>query len=186
MEKTMKRATVLTLLSATALWLLYLWLSGPVLLGLTIAAGTTAYHFAMRMLVGTCYDRLLHNQMDHTARWFRVGPREMALYRLIRIKRWKKYLPTYDPDAFSPQKHSWEEIAQATCQSELVHETIALLSFLPVAAAGWFGAFPVFFVSSVLSAAFDSLFVLLQRYNRCRIQALLKKQESKSVSTVGN
>ena len=47
---------------------------------------------------------------------------------------------------------------QATCQAELVHETIAVLSFLPIAAGVRFGAYPVFIITSVLALGFE-LFV---------------------------
>ena len=62
-------------------------------------------------------------------------------------------MPTYDASAFSHREHSWDEIAQATCQSELVHETNIALSFLPVLASKWFGA----------------CYVAMQRYNQARI-----------------
>lgn len=38
-------------------------------------------------------------------------------------------MPTYRPDWFDPRLHSWKEIAQTMCQSEVVHEIIAVLSF---------------------------------------------------------
>ena len=65
--------------------------------------------------------------------------------------------------------HTWDEIAQAMCQAELVHETIVILSFLPILAGIRFGAYPVFIITSVLAAAFDMMFVIMQRYNGPRI-----------------
>ena len=87
--------------------------------------------------------------------------------------------PTYDRTLFDPQIHTWEKIAQAMCQAELVHEKIALLSFLPITAGIWFGAYPVFVVTSVLAAGCDMLFVMMQRYNRQRIMTLLKREKNK-------
>ena len=69
--------------------------------------------------------------------------------------------------------HSWDEIAQAMCQAELVHEVIIILSFLPIFAAIPFGALPVFVITSILSAGFDAMFVIMQRYNRPRIMKLI-------------
>lgn len=85
-------------------------------------------------------------------------------------------MPTYDRSLFDPQVHTWAEIAQAMCQAELVHETIAALSFLPIVESIWFGTYPVFIVTSVFAAAFDMLFVMIQRYNRQRIMKLLKQK----------
>ena len=81
-------------------------------------------------------------------------------------------MPTYDADLFDISKHSWDEIAQAMCQSELVHETNVILSFLPIMASVWFGALGVFIITSIMSAVFDLMFVFMQRFNRTRILKL--------------
>ena len=39
-------------------------------------------------------------------------------------------MPTYNPDLFDPRKRTWDQITQTTCQAELGHETIAVLSFV--------------------------------------------------------
>lgn len=81
---------------------------------------------------------------------------------------------------FSIQNHSWDEIAQAMCQAELVHETNMVLSFLPMIAVKWFGSFGVFLITSVCGAAFDLVFVIIQRYNRPRVVKLaLRKRPGK-------
>ena len=85
-------------------------------------------------------------------------------------------MATFDPTLFDPALHSWEEIAQAMCQAELVHEIIIVLSFIPLFAAIPFGAFPVFLVTSLLSAAYDLSFVIMQRYNRPRVVKLINKK----------
>ena len=84
----------------------------------------------------------------------------------------------YDPTLFDPRLHTWEEIVQSMCQAELVHETIAVLSFLPIAEGVWFGEYPVFLITSVLAAACDMAFVIVQRYNRQRVMKLLKRQSA--------
>ena len=83
-------------------------------------------------------------------------------------------MPTYDPEAFDKRKHSWDEIVQVMCQAELVHETIILLSFVPILAHIWFGALEVFIITSVLAAVFDGTFVIIQRFNRPRVINMLK------------
>ena len=92
------------------------------------------------------------------------------------MKDWKGKIPTYNPDLFDPQKHSWDEIAQATCQSELVHETIVVLSFLPILASIWFGSIGVFAVTSAFAAGTDMIFVIVQRYNRPRIIKIIERR----------
>ena len=80
------------------------------------------------------------------------------------------------PALLIPGSTAGDEIAQATCQAELGHETIAVLSFLPILAGNWFGAYPVFVITSILSALFDLMFVAMQRYNRQRIVRLIKRK----------
>ena len=60
------------------------------------------------------------------------------------------------------------------CQAEVLHEVIIPLSFVPIAFAEWFGALPVFVLTSVGAAAGDAFFVLLQRYNRPRVMRYAK------------
>lgn len=145
-------------------------------LSLAITFGTAAYHLGIRLFVGALCLRLMKNRADYTAWWFRARGWEKPLYQKLRVKRWKGKMPSYTPEVFDPRIHSWEEIAQAMCQSELVHEIDILCSFLPLFAAIWFGAFPVFLITSVLGAVFDGLFVIMQRYNRPRITGMMERK----------
>ena len=85
-------------------------------------------------------------------------------------------MPTYDSSLFDPTLHSWEEIAKAMCQAELVHEVNIAASFVPILLAVWVGALPVFVITSVLAAGYDLLFVMLQRYNRPRVLRLAMRK----------
>lgn len=152
-----------------------------IFLSLAITAGTISYHFLMRLLVGSVFSALMNNKADYNKKWFRVGKREQKLYEALRVKKWKKHLPTYDPSLFDRQQHSWNEIAEATCQAELVHQTIAVLSFAPIFTIGVFGAPAAFVITSVLSALFDLCFAALQRYNRPRILKIIKADVSRDV-----
>ena len=145
------------------------------LLSLAITFGTIAYHFLMRLAVGHVIDRIMQNQADYTHPWFQVGQRETRFYNKLRLKHWKNRMPTYAPDLFDPDRHSWDEIAQAMCQAELVHETIVVFSFLPLLAAIWWDSFGVFLVTSLCAAALDLSFVFMQRYNRPRVLRLSRR-----------
>ena len=158
----------------TLLSVLYRKTACEVFLPLAITFGTTSYHVVMRLLVGLVFCVVMQNKADYKKRWYQVGKHETAFYEKLGIKNWKRRMPTYDHTLFDPRVHTWAEIAQAMCQAELIHETIALLSFLPIAAGIWFGAYPVFIVTSVLAAGCDMLFVMMQRYNRQRIMKLLE------------
>ena len=141
---------------------------------LAITAGTFFYHFGMRMLVGAAWSP--YQKHDPYDRWFAEKPFEKKLYKVLNVRQWKDRMPTYDQTAFDTEHHTLDEIAVAMCHSELVHETIAVLSFLPLLAAIPFGAFAVFLVTSLLSAAFDLSFVAIQRYNRPRVLRVMKRK----------
>lgn len=146
-------------------------------LSAAITCGTFFYHMAMRLTVGHVYNGIMNNHADYSNKWFTVRSWEEKLYKTLNVKKWKGRVPTYDPDLFSPKKHSWDEIAQAMCQSELVHETIALLSFLPLLAIPVFGSAAVFIATSLCAAACDLSFVAVQRYNRPKVLRHIKKGE---------
>ena len=179
MAKKLTLGAILSLAGTALLLVLYRWTAWGVLLSLAITGGTLFYHLAMRLGVGLSFQGLMRNRADCKRRWYRVGPREMAFYERLGVKRWKGKMPTYDGALFDPRVHTWEEIAQAMCQAELVHETIAVLSFVPIAAGSRFGAYPVFIATSVLAAGYDLLFVAVQRYNRRRIMALLERKSGR-------
>lgn len=174
MAKKMKIIAIAFMAVTIGCSVLYLKTASDVMLTLSITFGTTAYHFWMRLMVGLFYDKIFHNRIDYRKKWFHVTEAEQDFYKKIKVKKWKNKMPTYDQSAFDTEIHSWEEILQAMCQSELVHETIMVFSFLPIVSAHWFGALPVFVVTSVLAAGFDALFVIMQRFNRPRILRLIK------------
>lgn len=148
------------------------------MLTLTITFGTISYHFIMRLLVGFIVNLLLDNHMNYHARWFLVSAAEQKIYNKLKVKKWKGKMATYDPSLFDSTIHSWNEIVQAMCQAEIVHEIIILLSFVPVFASIPFGAFWVFMTTSILAACYDATFVIMQRYNRPRIIKLFRKSSS--------
>lgn len=179
MAKIVKGIAAFSLAATVILAISYKVTSSGILLPLAITSGTIAYHFVMRLMVGLAFHATMRNKADYRKRWYQVSKREMAVYEKLKVKQWKRRMPTYDPALFDPRLHTWEEIVQAMCQAELVHETIAVLSFLPILAGIWFGEYPVFIVTSVLSAACDIVFVIMQRYNRQRVTKLLNRKSVK-------
>ena len=87
-------------------------------------------------------------------------------------------MPTFAPEMLDLKVHTWEEIAGAMCQSEVVHSIIVVLCFVPVLATLIWGTFWVFFITSVLAAGVESMFVIMQRYNRPRVIKMIEKEKS--------
>ena len=147
---------------------------------ISLILGTTSYHFIMRLLVGLIFNQVMRNRADYTKSWYQVSNFENRIYKKLNVKKWKNRMPTYDSSLFDTKIHSLHEIVQAMCQAELVHEMIVVLSFVPIVAGVWFGAYPVFVITSALAAMLDLMFVMVQRYNRQRVIKLMKYKEGKS------
>lgn len=156
--------------------LLYLHSGAGWLSTLAITAFTTFYHFTMRLVVGA----LIPNTFCPTSRWFHPHPFEAALYKRLRVRKWKDRMPTYDPRLFSLQDNTLEGILRNMCQAEVVHEVIVLCSFIPLLFSLIWGTFGVFLITSLMAAALDLSFVMLQRYNRPRILRLAQKKAATS------
>ena len=146
------------------------------LLSLLITCGTFLYHFLMRLAVGY----LMPNRFTGRENWFRQKQWEPKLYEKLNVQSWKKHMPTFDPESFDLSRHSLNDVIGTMCKSEVVHEVIILFSFLPLFAAILFGEFLVFLITSLLAAAFDTLFVILQRYNRPRLMELRDRREARA------
>ena len=175
MKKTVFSLAFLTLGFTIIFLMIYLFNKTSLFLTLTLSFGVTAYHFCMRLIVGYLFNILMKNKADYNGKWYHIHPWEKKLYKTLKVKKWKNHMPTFNPELFDTNKHSLDEIAQVMCQSELVHETIAALSFLPILLAFPFGDFPVFLITSIIGALIDICFVIMQRYNRPRIIKLIKK-----------
>lgn len=169
----MKSAAAVLALATAVFCGLYLYTGIGAWLTATISCGTACYHFAMRLLVGYLVPPVKGN-----AKWFHPKRWEAPLYRFLRVKHWKKKLPTYDPRQFSLREHSPEQIVRNMCGAEVVHEVIMVCSFLPLLTVPLFGDFWVFFITSLLSALVESLFVIAQRYNRPRMERIAKKSRA--------
>lgn len=174
MPKVMKSITIFSFAMTVTAYILFQCFSKDIYLTAAVTFGTICYHLGIRLLIGFLYNVGMKNHADYTKKWYQIHPWEDKLYKFLNVKAWKNKMPTYNPLSFSNKKHTWNEIAEAMCQSELVHETNMIFSFVPVAASKWFGAFYVFLITSVCGAVFDLVFVIIQRYNRARVVKIVR------------
>lgn len=175
------RTIKLAALIFVVLTIIFAWIyqchPNAVMLSMAITFGTISYHFLMRLAVGYAVDGIFHNRFDYNGKWFQEKKFEKHLYEVLRVKRWKDKMPTFAPEMLDIKVHTWEEIAGAMCQSEVVHSIIMVLCFVPMLATLIWGSFWVFFITSVLSACVESLFVIMQRYNRPRVVRMIEKKK---------
>lgn len=138
----------------------------------SITGGTVAYHMAVHFLAPVVLALACRRQYRADGWWFRPKAWEAPLYRFLRVKRWKKLVPTYDPREFSLKERSVDEVINNMCHSEAVHELCAALAFPSLLFAVPFGAFPVFLLTALLAAGIDLAFAAIQRCNRPRLMRL--------------
>lgn len=175
MKKKLLWTTLVLLISFLIATTAYLHTATPFLFSTAVTFGTTFYHFAMRLAVGAFFHASFDNHIDFKRKWFQEKAFEPTLYAAIQVKKWKKFLPTLQPENFVLRKYDLAGIIQATCQAELVHEIIMALSFVPVIFSVWFGGFEVFLITSCLAFLVDGSFVIVQRYNRPRLMQFYAK-----------
>ena len=175
MKKKMLLITLILFVGFLVCGIAYYFIGNSVLFTIAITLCTCFYHFAMRLIVGLCIDAIFRNKMNYNKWWFRERKFEARLYKILRVKKWKNRLPTFNSEYFDLKKHSIEEIIQATCQAEVGHEIMMVLSFVPVIFTIWFGSLVAFLITSFIAFCFDSVFVIMQRFNRPRLRRLLKR-----------
>lgn len=162
--------TVLTVLFSA----LYLKFNTDFVIVLAITFGTTLYHFVMRLTVGF----LVPHGFHYTDKFFVEKNFERRLYNALKVKKWKKFMPSYNPDSYSIKNdvHSLEIVADTTCRNEVIHLVICLLSFVPILFIPFLGGAVAFIITSVLSCMFDMIFVIMQRYNRPRLVKIIDRK----------
>ena len=176
LQRFLKLISLLLIAATVCFSLCFTYTGAEIFLTLAITAGTTAYHLCMRLIIGSVINAVMGNRADYRRAWFQVGEREFAFYKCIGVKKWKGKMPTYDESTFDFRAHSIEEIIQATCQSEIVHEIIIAASLLPIIAAVWFGALQVFIITSCVAAGIDMMYVFMQRFNRYRLLRVVNRR----------
>ena len=176
----MKSTAILTSVITILLLLYEPWRQTGWWLPCILSFGTTAYHFLMRLAVGYLLLKLTDYNFDYHHFWFQPRKWESSFYQKLHVRRWKGKLPTHAPSQFSLENQSLHRVIQNMCGAELVHEIIMVLSFVPLLAVPLWGELGVFLITSALSALFDSIFVIAQRYNRPRVVRIYEKQEAKA------
>ncbi|MCB6365298.1 hypothetical protein LI291_03745 [Intestinibacillus massiliensis] len=117
--------------------------------------------------------------------FFRVSQVEMRFYRKIRLPEWKDRLPQYNRD-FDKRGLPAEvtegyllEYRFITCQAEAVHYLIAALGYLSLlfclACERPARNLPLFFGIATALGLCNFPFAMVQRYNRCRLDAVLAR-----------
>ena len=175
METLMKKVTTWSGIGLLVLTILYLIFPQKILLSLVLTFLVTFYQLGMRLVVGNVIEPRL--KLDRDCRWFRVTAGEQRLYHLLKVKRWKGFLPTYSPEKFDLRRHSLSQLIQTMIAAEFDHELMFILTYLPLVLIVPFGDPAIFISTAVIVSLVELPFIILQRYNRARLQKLLRRWE---------
>ncbi len=138
-----------------------------------IVAFMIMYHLWVRIIMGNV-SKLFKINQEHW--WFREKSFEKRLYKLLRVKKWKGKALTYNPEAFSLEKHTLDEIAAVMTKSELDHWINEVISLTSILFSTLWGQLWIFVTTAIIAMIFDAQFIVIQRFNRPRILRILKKQ----------
>lgn len=143
---------------------------------LAITFGTMFYHFAMRLAVG----KFTPHSFSYKSLWFREKSFEKTLYKMLRVKKWKGKMPSYNPSSYMTRDNDLDNIVNTMCRNEVIHEVNALLSFVPILFSLAFGTIVVFVITSIIACCVDLIFVVMQRYNRPRLVRLIERMNKRN------
>ncbi len=143
---------------------------------LAISIFTFLFHFTIRFSIANYVFRAIQKYCKPESWWFRMKFFEKKIYKVLKVKYWKLFLPTWNDNDFLINKNNIPIVLTHMCEAEVYHEICIFLSFIPILFSLIWGKFWVFFITSILGAIFDLLFVLIQRYNRPRLLKLSKRK----------
>jgi len=168
----------LTLLEALISFIIYYCniLRSGIILWTGVTAFTIMYHLWLRIIMGNVTKLF---RINYSQRWFRERRFERRLYKLLRVRKWKEKVLTYDPDSFSQEKHTLDEIANTMCKAETDHWINELISLSTLLFALLWGELWIFLITAVAAMIFDAQFIVVQRFNRPIVLRVLNRKKSR-------
>lgn len=165
------------LISAVNFFIFYIIkINNSAVLWIGIVAFMLVYHLWIRIIMGNITKLF---KLNYNMKWFKEKSFEKALYKLLKVKKWKKKALTYNPELFSLKNHTFHEIANTMTKAETDHWINELISLSSLLFAFLWGKFPIFLITCLAAMLFDMQFILIQRYNRPRILKLDAMQNKK-------
>ena len=137
---------------------------------------TIMYHLWVRIIMGNVC-KLFKKYINYKQWWFREKNFEKKIHQLLHVKEWKGKALTYNPELFSLKEYSLEEIANTMSKVEVDHWINEIISLSTLLFAIPWGQFWIFLISAIAAMIFDAQFIVIQRYNRPRVEKILEKKE---------
>jgi len=164
------------IISSVCFWVYYgKILPSSTVLWIGVVTFMIMYHFWVRLIVGY-FSKSIKINMDHW--WFKEKSFEKKLYKFLRVKQWKKKVPTYNPDHFSVKDRTLVEIVTNMTQAEVDHWLNQLISLSSMLFALLWGEAWIFIITAIAAMLFDGQFIIIQRFNRPRLLRLIRKSSA--------
>ena len=137
---------------------------------------TIMYHFWVRIIMGNVL-KLFKKHITYKQYFFREKKFEKKFYDFIKVKSWKDKVLTYAPQEFDLKENSLETVANNMAKAELDHWINSLISISTISFGCISNVFWPFIVSAIFAMAFETQFIVLQRYNRPRVVKIIEREE---------
>lgn len=150
---------------------------------LGITAVVICYHFTTRLVMANIFDGVHSSYFKPDSGRFQEKGFEKKLYKIIRVRFWKKYIPVFNEEQFALKMNTMDTLVGETCRMEAMHRMNALVSLASVMFSSLFGAAPVFIVTAIVGALVELALISIQRYNRPRFRAMIDREGWETLST---
>lgn len=150
---------------------------------LGITAVVICYHFTTRLVMGSIFDGVHSSYFKPDSFRFQEMRFEKKLYKVIGVRKWKKFLPVVDEERFALKMNTYDTLIGETCRMEAMHWMNALISLASVMFSTLFRATPVFVVTAIVGVLVELALISVQRYNRPRFRKMVDKEGWETLST---
>lgn len=141
------------------------------------------YHFGLRIVMGKITNKF---NIDYSHPWYKTRKFEKGLYKLLKVRRWKDKVLTFEPDKYDFRNVTLEQLATTMSKSELDHWINEIISVLSILFTFVWGCSPAFIITAVLAMLFDAQFIVVQRFNRPIVLRLMETRHLKNEQKVQN
>ncbi len=143
-----------------------------------------AYHLDIRCIVGFI-GSMLRRRTKIDRRIYRVSKKEYDILGRLKVGKWKDHFITMFKDRFVMKSEDrisrTKEILQNNINAETTHWIGFLLGFLAIP-LGWLissDEMMIYVITSILGGLIDIPPIMIQRYNRHRLQVLLERMRNR-------
>jgi len=144
-----------------------------------VLTGCLAFHLVIWIGSAIIVVGIMKNEANDRCWWFRELSWERRFYRFIKIRRWKRHLPTYAPEYYKYTTMRSRELLGIISQTEIVHEFTALLIFVSLFGVQHLGHFEIIVTIAVIDIAINTVYVFLQRNNRIKLRSVIRSRRQR-------